>query len=223
MIAQLVLKFCFVLFLTKSVAASPAFHASDFAATVQAAPANIINIPPRQPPVRSAVLATRNDIELLAEGTDSAATQQLDDATNQLTKRGKYSKGTCWIHLWESLACGPGDRHELYARLNLKDNRGKKIAHPKNGANGGKGRRIDQKFYEVRSELPYVLLIQGHDKDDYVQFEYGGHSWTTNTKGKSGQKHPYCNTGAYDPKPYHGRCHFSPETRVRQMDCYFPC
>ncbi|KKZ60923.1 hypothetical protein EMCG_04422 [[Emmonsia] crescens] len=209
--------------MTEAVLASPLLtpaSASDISTLSE-----LIDTLPKDPPAKFALLTSRDDTEYPTEDTNLMAARELQTTTNKRAEQAAgYAGGMCSIHLWETEVCGFDRKTERYARLLLRDNGGAIIAQPNNGLHGGKGTRIDQ-TWEVTSQLPYVLLIDGNGSHNNVQFRYGAHSWMSNTGGKKGQRgNPYCIQGGWDPRERAWNCAaYTKLERHKQMDCYFPC
>ncbi|PGH36820.1 hypothetical protein GX50_00277 [[Emmonsia] crescens] len=209
--------------MTKSVLGSPLLtpaSASDISTLSE-----LIDTLPKDPHAKFALLTSRDDTEHPAEHTNLKAARELQTTTNKRAKQAAagYAGGTCSLHLWETEVCGYSVNTSRYARLELKDNGGAIIVHPEHGLNGGKGINIDR-TWEVKSQLPYVFLIDGNGKDNNVQFRYGAHFWMSNTeRNKEHPGNPYCNQGGWDPRERGWYCKLGSTERRKQMDCYFPC
>ncbi|OJD14029.1 hypothetical protein AJ78_05576 [Emergomyces pasteurianus Ep9510] len=215
--AQFFFKLCFLLFTIKSVLASPlstSSSTSDLSTLSELADILLEDLPSE-----STLLISRDEAHP-AEHTHLITVPESQDIADPRGKRAAGVKGMCSLHLWEADTCGTGGKTPRYAAVELKNSAGKVIVRPNRGANGGLGTSIDR-TWEVTSQLPWVLLIDGNGKKNNVQFKYGRYSWMSNTK-KRGPKDPYCIQGGWDPRIK--RCGvFGHTTRRKQMDCFFPC
>ncbi|OAX79129.1 hypothetical protein ACJ72_06554 [Emergomyces africanus] len=222
--AQLLFKFCFILFMIEFGLASPFLIPASISTNISPL-SKPIDIPHNEPLAEFTLLGTRDDTEHPAENTSLTTAQKLQDNNNNnnnnndLANLAANSPGMCHFHLWEIQRCN-GDDDERYARLEMWDARSVSIVSPNNPENGGKGPRIDQGVWRVKSALRNDLLVR---KDVHeLRFRYGALNWLSNTGSKN--RNPYCKKGRWDPDPSWIHCHLGRWVqRTRQMDCFFPC
>ncbi|OJD16791.1 hypothetical protein AJ78_03081 [Emergomyces pasteurianus Ep9510] len=223
--AQFLFTMCFLLFMIKSVLASP-LSTSASAFNDLSTLSELIDTSLNNPSSKFTPLISRGDVQQPAEHTHLMTAPGLEDIAdppvNGTTAEYVRGSGMCSLHLWEAEACGRHYKTKRYAALELRNSGGDIIVHPERGANDGKGINIDQPW-EVKSQLPYVLVIDGNGKDNNVQFRYMRYGWMSNTK-RGGPQDPYCNQGGWDPRERYWYCSIDKYiVRRKQMDCFFPC
>ena len=131
-----------------------------------------------------------------------------------------YATGTCSFHLTETQDC-TSDATNLYAIVKLYDNNKSVIGQTPTDSANANGEPINTSDpYNFDSKLPDVIVITGEHKKDYVQFNYGGLSWTSRTTTGLAT----CSNGGWDPRdgPSCG-LPFGDQNAVNNMDCSFPC
>ena len=131
-----------------------------------------------------------------------------------------YATGNCSFHLTETQDCS-SDATNLYAIVKLYDNDKTVIGETPTNATNPIGEPINTSDpYNFASKLPNAIVITGEHENDYVQFTYGGLSWTSRTTTGPAT----CSNGGWDPRdgPVCG-LRIGDQNAVNNMDCTFPC
>ena len=131
-----------------------------------------------------------------------------------------YATGNCSFHLIETQDC-LSDAANLYAIVTLKDNNKSIIGQTPTNETNPLGEPINTSdSYNFNSDLSNPIVITGEHENDYVQFTYGGLSWTSRTTTGPAT----CSNGGWDPRdgPICG-LRFGDQNAVNRIDCSFPC
>ncbi|MCJ1276319.1 hypothetical protein MMC21_004124 [Puttea exsequens] len=141
-----------------------------------------------------------------AKPTTVASLVYPSDSTLAPETPSSYVTGQCFFDLKDTDYCESLDRN-LFAVINLKDGAKKDIGDTTVDTTSdhfGVGIN-DSTAYNSVSKLPHPLLIMGEYENDYVQFTFGGLSWSRSSRTPNGDA--YRNIGAWDPE--HGALCYS--------------
>lgn len=143
---------------------------------------------------------------MLSLPTAALAVLALSTSVQSAILPRQYAAGSCCFHLIEHQSCEPWDSN-LYASVTLLDNNKNTIYTTP----GDRGIPINDKDGggSIQGPLPNSIRITGEHQGDYIQFSYGGDSWTSND-GR-------CSAGGWDPRDGNS-C-----DAKKQMDCCFAC
>lgn len=133
-----------------------------------------------------------------------------------------YAPGTCSFHLTETETCDTDDKN-LFATIILLDNNKTNIGGVASTSVNPYGVAInDANKFLLLSNLPLPIAITAEHEGDYIQFTYGGTSWTSQTAGPAAG----CSNGGWDPRDgptCGGQWGSEDNVATNQMDCSFSC